>query len=72
MAKIFKFEDFIDPEVAEENDEFMSAEEIEELEHRLEKEYGHIKLSEEESDNMYANIMRQIMRLENIKNNKKK
>lgn len=67
MAKIFKFEDFIDPEVVEENDEFMSAEEIVELEHRLEKEFGHIKLSEEESDKIYANIMHQIMRFENKK-----
>lgn len=68
MAEIYKFEDFIDPEVVEENDEFMSAEEIEELERRLEQEYGHIKLTELESDNMYANIMRKIMRLENTKN----
>lgn len=67
MAKIFKFEDFIDPEVAEENDEFMTEQEIEELERRLEKEFGHIKLSEEESDKMYANIMHQIMRFENKK-----
>ena len=74
MAIIYRFEDFLKELDTEEIERLagLSEKEIAELEELLVEEYGDISLSEAESQEIYAKIMRQIMKLENSRVDKRK
>ena len=69
MAIIYRFEDFLKELDTEEIERLagLSEKEIAELEELLVEEYGDISLSEAESQEIYAKIMRQIMQINNQK-----
>lgn len=70
MAVIYQFNDFIIEEQnisADNRTDLMSVNEAKLFEQMLQKRYPNVRLNEKESQEIFAKVMRSIMRMENCK-----